>query len=96
LARELIILPRFKRDYRTARKHLEFEVETVEYVFDLIIFGGKLPEAFREHRQFDVTFTAICVWQDRKVVEQREYFDMELMLRQLRGESEQAITKKGD
>jgi mRNA-degrading endonuclease YafQ of YafQ-DinJ toxin-antitoxin module len=50
LARELIILPRFKRDYRTARKHPEFEAETLEYVFDLMIFGGKLPEAFREHR----------------------------------------------
>ena len=49
MARELIILPRFKRDYRTARKHLEFEVETLEYVFDLMISGGKLPEAFREH-----------------------------------------------
>jgi mRNA interferase YafQ len=46
LARELIILSRFKRDYRTARKHPEFEAETLEYVFA----GGKLPEAFREHR----------------------------------------------
>jgi hypothetical protein len=45
LARELIILPRFKRDYRTARKHPEFEAETLEYVFDTMISGGKLPEA---------------------------------------------------
>ena len=50
MARELVILPRFKRDYRTARKHLEFEAETLEYVFDTLIAGGKLPEAFREHR----------------------------------------------
>jgi len=50
LARELIILPRFKRDYGTARKHLDFEAETLEYVFDLMIYGGKIPEAFREHR----------------------------------------------
>jgi mRNA interferase YafQ len=48
LARELVILPRFKRDYRTARKHPEFEAETLEYVFDMLISGGKLPEAFRE------------------------------------------------
>jgi mRNA interferase YafQ len=50
LARELIILPRFKRDYRSARKHPEFESETLEYVFDTMISGGTLPEAFREHR----------------------------------------------
>jgi mRNA interferase YafQ len=50
LARELIILPRFKRDYRFARKHPEFEPETLEYVFDVMISGGTLPEAFREHR----------------------------------------------
>jgi len=50
LARELIILPRFKRDYRTARKHPEFDAETLEYVFDLMLAGDKLPEAFHEHR----------------------------------------------
>lgn len=50
MARELIILPRFKRDYRFARKHPEFEPETLEYVFDVMISGGALPEAFREHR----------------------------------------------
>jgi addiction module RelE/StbE family toxin len=50
LARELVILPRFKRDYRTARKHPEFEAETLEYVFDVLISGVKLTEAFREHR----------------------------------------------
>ena len=50
MARELIILPRFKRDYHTARKHPEFEAETLEYVFDVMISGGKLPDAFREHR----------------------------------------------
>lgn len=50
MARELVLLPRFKRDYVTARKHPEFEAETLEYVFDVMISGGKLPEAFREHR----------------------------------------------
>jgi hypothetical protein len=45
LARELIILPRFRRDYRTARRHPEFDAETLEYVFDLMIAGEKLPEA---------------------------------------------------
>jgi mRNA interferase YafQ len=50
LARELIILPRFKRDYRTARGHPEFDTETLEYIFDVMISGGKLPDALREHR----------------------------------------------
>lgn len=50
MARELIILPRFKRDYRSARKHPEFDVETLEYVFDVLISGETLPEVFREHR----------------------------------------------
>jgi mRNA interferase YafQ len=50
LARELIILPRFKRDYRIARGHPEFDTETLEYVFDVMISGGKLPDALREHR----------------------------------------------
>jgi len=50
LARELIILPRFRRDYRTARKHPEFDAETLEYVVDLMIAGDRLPEAFHEHR----------------------------------------------
>jgi len=49
LARELIVLPRFKRDYRTARLHPDFDVETLEYVFDLLISGEKLPSALREH-----------------------------------------------
>jgi addiction module RelE/StbE family toxin len=52
VARELILLPRFKRDYRLARKHPEFESETLEYVFDVMIAGGELPEAFREHRLY--------------------------------------------
>jgi addiction module RelE/StbE family toxin len=50
LARELVILPRFKRDYRSARKHPEFEAETLEYIFDVMISGAPLPEAFQEHR----------------------------------------------
>lgn len=50
MARELIILPRFKRDYQIARKHPEFDAETLEYVFDVLISGEKLPEGLREHR----------------------------------------------
>jgi mRNA interferase YafQ len=50
VARELIILPRVKRDYRNARKHTEFDPETLEYVFDALIAGEKLPSALREHR----------------------------------------------
>ena len=50
MARELIVLPRFKRDYRNARHHPDFDVETLEYVFDLLIRGEKLPSALREHR----------------------------------------------
>jgi addiction module RelE/StbE family toxin len=50
LARELIVLPRFKRDYRVARRHPEFDPEILEYVFDLLISGDPLPETFREHR----------------------------------------------
>ena len=49
MARELIILPRFKRDYRRARKHLEFDAETLEYIFDVLISGEKLPSALHEH-----------------------------------------------
>jgi mRNA-degrading endonuclease YafQ of YafQ-DinJ toxin-antitoxin module len=50
LARELIILPRFKRDCRDARQHPDFDVETLEYVFDLLISAEKLPAVLREHR----------------------------------------------
>ena len=50
MARELIVLPRFKRDYRNARRHADFDAETLEYVFDLLISGEKLPSALREHR----------------------------------------------
>lgn len=50
MARDLIVLPRFKRDYRNARKHAEFDVETLEYVFDVLISGERLPSALQEHR----------------------------------------------
>lgn len=50
MARDLIILQRFKRDYRTARKHAEFDAETLEYIFDALISGERLPSALREHR----------------------------------------------
>jgi mRNA-degrading endonuclease YafQ of YafQ-DinJ toxin-antitoxin module len=39
LAQVLIILPRFKRDYQTARKHAEFDAETLDCVFELLIAG---------------------------------------------------------
>ena len=47
LARELIVLPRFKRDYRNARRHPDFDAETLEYLLDLPISGEKLPSALR-------------------------------------------------
>lgn len=50
MARDLIVLPRFKRDYRNALKHPEFDSETLEHVFDLLIAGGELPRTFNEHR----------------------------------------------
>ena len=50
MARELVILPRFKRDHRSARKYPEFEPGTLEYIFEVMISGATLPEAFREHR----------------------------------------------
>ena len=50
MARELIVLPRFKRDYRNARRHPDFDAETLEYVFDLLISGEKLPSTLREHQ----------------------------------------------
>jgi mRNA-degrading endonuclease YafQ of YafQ-DinJ toxin-antitoxin module len=51
VARELIVLPRFKRDYRIARKHAEFDRATLEYVFDVLISGTKPPEQFQEHTE---------------------------------------------
>lgn len=42
MARELIILPRFKRDYSNARKHAEFDAETLEHVLDTLICGERL------------------------------------------------------
>lgn len=50
MARELIVLPRFKRDYRRIRRHAEFDSETLEFVLDLLIAGRALPKAFNEHR----------------------------------------------
>jgi mRNA interferase YafQ len=49
VARELVILPRFKRDYRIAKRHVEFDQDTLAHVFDLLIAGESLPAAFKEH-----------------------------------------------
>ena len=47
MVRELIILPRFTRDYRIARKHAEFDRETLEYIFDVLISGTEALEQFQ-------------------------------------------------
>jgi mRNA interferase YafQ len=49
VAREIVVLPRFKRDYKRAKNHPEFDAETVEYVLDLLT-RGRLPAAFNEHK----------------------------------------------
>ncbi len=49
---------------------------------DLTMPHGLTPAAV--HHAFDVTCTAIRRWHGSRIVEQREFFDMELMLRQLR------------
>jgi len=36
-------------------------------------------------RKFDLTFAAVCTWRAGRIVDQHEYIDTELMLRQLRG-----------
>lgn len=50
MARELIVLPRFKRDYRKAWRHEEFDRDTLQHIFDLLIAGQALPRAFNEHQ----------------------------------------------
>ena len=49
MARELIVLSRFKRDYKRVKGHPDFDPETLQYVFDLFIEGTPLPSAFNEH-----------------------------------------------
>src|SRR5207253_8063186 len=44
---ELVILPRVKRDFRSARKHPEFEPETLEYIFEVMISGATRSEERR-------------------------------------------------
>ena len=44
------VLPRFKRDYKRARRNPELDRDTLEQVFDLLIAGGSLPAEFAEHR----------------------------------------------
>ena len=50
MARELIVLSRFKRDYKRTRRNPEFDRDTLEQVFDLLIAGESLPAEFAEHR----------------------------------------------
>ena len=49
MARELIILPRFKRDYRNARKHAEFDVETLEYKDNGFEFWNCVNQYLEDH-----------------------------------------------
>jgi len=49
MARELVLLPRFKRDYPRASRHPEFDRDTLELVFELLLQGKPLPTEFREH-----------------------------------------------
>ncbi|HEX4583577.1 MAG TPA: ester cyclase [Burkholderiaceae bacterium] len=44
--------------------------------------GGMAPVPFR--RQFDITVVRVSEWQARKVIERRDYFDLELLERQIR------------
>ncbi len=50
---------------------------------DLMMPYGLTPAAV--HRRFDVTCMTVCRWRGSRIVEKREFFDVELMLRQLRG-----------
>ncbi len=50
MARELVILNRFKRDFKRARRSPEFDRETLQQVFDALIAGDSLPSEFGEHR----------------------------------------------
>ena len=50
MARELVILNRFKRDFKRARRSPEFDRETLQQVFDVLIAGDSLPSEFGEHR----------------------------------------------
>ncbi len=45
------------------------------------------------HKAFDVTFAAICTWRNGQIIEQRQYFDSELMLRQLGVQPDQSLSK---
>jgi SnoaL-like polyketide cyclase len=53
---------------------------------DLILPNGEVLSGAR--RAFDVTFAAICTWGEGRIVEQHEYIDTGLMLRQLRSASQ--------
>jgi len=50
--REIVLTPRFERDFRRLKSKLPrhvVEYETLEYVFGLLQSEARLPEVFREH-----------------------------------------------
>jgi mRNA interferase YafQ len=50
--KELVFTRRFERDFRRLKKRLAPQVldyDTLEYLFELLQSGSRLPEAFREH-----------------------------------------------
>lgn len=49
MARELVLLAKFKRDLRRIRRHPEYDKETLEHVLDLLTAGHALPREFCEH-----------------------------------------------
>jgi ketosteroid isomerase-like protein len=50
---------------------------------DLVLPNGEILAS--PGRAFDLTFAAICTWRAGRIIDQHEYIDTALMLRQLRG-----------
>lgn len=50
--KEIVFTRRFERDFRRLKKRLSgavLDYESLEYVFELLQAGTRLPEGFREH-----------------------------------------------